>query len=229
MSTLMPIKVWGHWGAPNPWKVKMLLEMLSIPHEWHLVEVSDVKGDAYLKVNPNGRLPTIQDPNTGITLCEMYSGAIFLYIVDTYDKEHKISYASGPEKYLTQQWLAFQISGQAPYFGQATWFLRFHLEKIPSAIDRYVKEILRVLGVIELGLERNGTGWLVGDKLTYADLSFLTWAHTGEGVLKQIGRFDEVKDDYPLYTSWLSRISAYPAIAKALEEIGEQRKAHGLP
>lgn len=39
------------------------------------------------------------------------SGAIIQYLVDQYDKDHKISYASTPEKYLTQQWLAFQISG----------------------------------------------------------------------------------------------------------------------
>lgn len=69
----------------------------------------------------------------------------------------------------------------------------------------------------------------MGDKLTYADLSFVTWAHTGEGVLKQIGQFGKVKDDYPLYTSWLGKMSAYPAVAQALEEIAEQRKAHGLP
>lgn len=49
----------------------MLLEMLSIPHEWHPIEFSDVKSDEYLKINPNGRLPAIEDPNTGITLWEV--------------------------------------------------------------------------------------------------------------------------------------------------------------
>lgn len=77
------------------------------------------------------------------------------------------------------------LQGQGPYFGQATWFARFHAEKLQSAIDRYVDEILRVTGVLDRALERNGTGWLVGNSLTYADLSFITWASVGKGLLKR--------------------------------------------
>lgn len=40
------------------------------------------------------------------------TAAIIQYVADTYDKEGKLSYASGPEKYLAQQWLAFQVSGK---------------------------------------------------------------------------------------------------------------------
>jgi glutathione S-transferase len=39
------------------------------------------------------------------------SGAIIQYLVDQYDKDEKISYRDNANKYLTQQWLAFQISG----------------------------------------------------------------------------------------------------------------------
>lgn len=44
-------------------------------------------------------------------LLTIQSGAIILYLVDQYDKDGKISYQDCPGKYLTQQWLAFQISG----------------------------------------------------------------------------------------------------------------------
>ena len=58
------------------------------------------------------------------------------------------------------------MTGQGPYFGQATWFARFHPEKLQSATDRYVNEIFRVIGVLELQLQRqldsSGSGWLVG-------------------------------------------------------------------
>ncbi len=43
------------------------------------------------------------------------------YLVDTYDKEHKLTYTSLPEKYYLEQWSFFQASGQGPYFGQAAW------------------------------------------------------------------------------------------------------------
>lgn len=68
--TIAPLKLWGHWGAPNPFKVRIVLETLTLPYETHLVEFSEVKQDSYLELNPNGRLPTLQDPNTGLTLFE---------------------------------------------------------------------------------------------------------------------------------------------------------------
>jgi glutathione S-transferase len=48
-----------------------------------------------------------------------------------------------------------------------------HLEKLPSAISRYRNEVRRVLGVLNMALE--GKKYLVGDKVTIADLSFVPW------------------------------------------------------
>jgi glutathione S-transferase len=61
------------------------------------------------------------DPNTNVTLWE--SNAIIKYLVDTYDKENKLTYTSIPEKYHVEQWSFFQASGQGPYFGQAAWLV----------------------------------------------------------------------------------------------------------
>ena len=49
----------------------MLLEELGLPYDLELVELSNVKKPEYLEVTPNGRLPTIKDPNTGILLWEV--------------------------------------------------------------------------------------------------------------------------------------------------------------
>jgi glutathione S-transferase len=118
--------------------------------------------------------------------------------------------------------------GQGPYYGQATWFARFHPEKLPSATARYLDEIVRVMGVIELGLERSGSGWLVGAKCTYADLSFRTWAAVGEGLLREVGRFDGIEQKYPLYTGWLKAMDKFEGVKKIQHEMTEGRKAHGL-
>ena len=88
------------------------------------------------------------------------SDAILTYLVEKYDTEHKISAASGEDKYSQLQWLFFQASGQGPYFGQLGWFTLSHPEKVPSAIERYENEILRVLGVLEMrqfSLERGSS------------------------------------------------------------------------
>lgn len=119
-------------------------------------------------------------------------------------------------------------TGQGPYFGQATWFLRFHTEKVPSAITRYVDEIVRVVGVLDLGLQRNGTGWLVGAKCTYADLSFVTWNTIGEGVLQQVSRGAEL-DRFPLYRAWTERMDQRPEVLKIKAIMAKARADHGLP
>lgn len=166
-------------------------------------------------------------------------------MVDQYDTDGKISYNTLPEKYLSQQWLAFQISGkswntvtnypiandisgQGPYFGQATWFARFHTEKLPSAIDRYVNEILRVIGVLDNALEANGTGWLVGDKLTYADLSFITWSSVGEGLLKELDKLDGIEHKFPSYAKWMKEMGERETVKSIRDRVARGRAEHGL-
>lgn len=67
------------------------------------------------QLNPNGRIPILIDhKNNDFTLWE--SAAIIEYLCDKYDTQGKLA-GKGDDKYLVAQWLAFQISGQGPYFG----------------------------------------------------------------------------------------------------------------
>jgi glutathione S-transferase len=49
----------------------MVLEELGLPYYMHIKELSEAKDEGFLKINPNGRFPAIQDPNSGITLWEV--------------------------------------------------------------------------------------------------------------------------------------------------------------
>jgi glutathione S-transferase len=69
--SMKPLKLWGHWGAPNPYKVCIVLESLKLPYQIHELELSEVKQESYIELNPNGRLPTLEDPNRGVTLFEV--------------------------------------------------------------------------------------------------------------------------------------------------------------
>ena len=62
-------------------------------------------------------------------------------------------------------------SEHSAYFSQSLWFQRFHSEKIPSAIERYNDEIKRVFGVLDGVFSKRK--YLVGDKVTIADLAFI--------------------------------------------------------
>ncbi|KAL2166289.1 hypothetical protein VTG60DRAFT_2973 [Thermothelomyces hinnuleus] len=222
-SDLKPIKVYGK-GGPNPPKVVIILEELGLPHEIEAVPYGDVKKPEYLAINPNGRLPSIRDPNAGLTLWE--SGAILEYLVDKYDTDHKLSFPAGSnEAYLAKQWLFFQTTGQGPYYGQAAWFTKYHHEKLPSAIDRYVNEIKRVTAVIEGHLarqkEEHGAKegfdgpWLVGNKLSYVDIAFVPWQVIAKRLFGETGQYNE--DDYPLVKEWLGKLLARESVRKALE------------
>ena len=219
-SQLKPIKVWGKQG-PNPPKVAILLAELGLPQEIIAYPISDVKKPEYLAINPNGRLPAMYDPNTDITLWE--SGAIVEYLIEKYDTKHHISFAPGTrESYEAKQWLHFQVSGQGPYYGQAAWFKLYHPEQVPSAFDRYVNEMKRVTGVLEgylaqqkekYGADSDGP-WLVGNKLSYADIAFIPWQILA-GRFYRKDQFDE--DDYPLVKEWLGKMTSRPLVKQVVD------------
>ena len=102
-----PIKLYSHAGGPNPWKVAIILNELQIPYDTELMDFGDLKKEPFESINPNGRVPAIEDPNTGYKVWE--SGAIIEYLLETYDKTGSLSYLSGKEKWEAKCWLHFQV------------------------------------------------------------------------------------------------------------------------
>jgi glutathione S-transferase len=221
-SQIQPITVWGQ-GGPNPPKVAMILEELGLPYEVIPIPLSDVKKPDYVAINPNGRIPAIHDPNTDITLWE--SGAIVEYLIERYDTEHRLSFAPGtPESYHAKQWLYFQVSGQGPYYGQAAWFKKYHPEQVPSAKERYNKEVNRVSGVLDSYLAQqklkhsdsvsSDGPWLVGNKMSYADIAFVSYQKIISMVL---GKDEYNEDSFPVLKEWLDRMTSREAVKTVLE------------
>ncbi|PGH13210.1 hypothetical protein AJ79_03768 [Helicocarpus griseus UAMH5409] len=246
-APLKPIVLHGMLSAPNPYKVLLFVRALNLPYTLSPLGHADVKSPTYLSLNPNGRMPTIHDPNTNLTISE--SGAIVDYLVSTYDTEKKLSFEFGTkEHWQAMQWLHFQMSGQGPYFGQAFWFLNYHHEKVDSAIQRYVNEVKRVCGVLEgwlagtLGaaIEGDGNGdanakgeerkWLVGDKCSFADLAWLPW----HGALKMIiegaggeGVVFEQEKEFPRMHEWMQRMREVEGVKEA-EKMRDEARAKML-
>ncbi|KAG6248991.1 hypothetical protein E4U24_002432 [Claviceps purpurea] len=218
MSSLKPLTLYSHAGGPNPWKVAIILEELSVPYETKFLDFGTVKAEPFISLNPNGRVPGLEDPNTKISLWE--SGAIIDYLIDQYDTSHKLSYTTPSEKYLTRSWEHFQMSGQGPYFGQLVWFTMYHPEKIQSATDRYANEVKRVTGVIDGHLKKQKTEYLVGDKITYADLMFVPWAVA----IVAMAKLD--LSEYDAYSAWLKRLTDRPTVAKVLKQREEAMAAN---
>lgn len=115
----------------------------------------------------------------------------------------------------------YQVSGQGPYFGQGVWFTVYHPKKLPSVVDRYVKEIRRVSGVLDRTLQSKD--FLVGSKFSYADAAFVTWY----GIVFLFADKINLETDFPILNAWLERLKARPAIAKALQDREAAMKAGG--
>jgi glutathione S-transferase len=85
-----------------------------------------------------------------------------------------------------------------------------------------------LISVLDLGLEKNSTGWLVGDKCTFADLSFVTWNLVGEGLLKELGKLQDLDVKYPSYAAWMYALFKRDDVGKIRDRMAKGRAEHGL-
>src|SRR3979411_2770365 len=135
------------WSTPNGRKVSIMLEECGLPYNLHKVNIGAGEQFApdYLAINPNGKIPSIVDPEgpDGKPIAVMESGAILIYLAG---KTGKFLPRSAPGKYEALQWLIFQRAGVAPMFGQAHHFMRAKKDAIPDGIDRYGNEAKRLYG-----------------------------------------------------------------------------------
>ena len=193
----------------NGWKPLIFLHEAEIEYELTPVRFSarEQKSESYLKLNPNGRIPTIVDRgNDDFVVFE--SGAILWYLAEKYQK----FLSNDPDlKSETLQWLMFQMGGLGPMMGQAMFFQRIarpngHDE--PYSIARYVNESRRLLEVLDLRL--SGRAYLVGDEYTIADMATYPWARSYIWAGVSV-------DGLAHLQAWFNRIDAKPRTQAALE------------
>ncbi|OCH87455.1 glutathione S-transferase [Obba rivulosa] len=211
MSHGKQFTLFTHIGGPNGWKAAFVLAELGLTYESVYLDFGkgEQKAPEHTKYNPNGRIPTLVDHKNG-DFAIWESGAIITYLAEKYDPEGKISVKGEKDKIAQLQWLFFQASGQGPYFGQAVWFKKYHPEQLPSVIERYQKETVRVLGVLEAVLSKQE--WLVGGKPTVADISFIPWNNFAvDVILTDFPEFNFEKD-FPATFKWHTALSSRPAI-----------------
>ena len=192
-------------NTPNGYKVSIMLEELKLPYNVIAVDLvkKEQKKAGYVKLNPNGRIPTIVDlENKNFVVFE--SGAILIYLAERTGKllpEH-------PEKRSkVLQWLMFQMGGIGPMQGQAHVFYRYAPEKIEYAINRYQKETFRLYQVLDDQLKENE---YLADDFSIADIATWPWVrrHRWAGV--------EIEKLFNL-RRWMEILENRPAFQKGIE------------
>ncbi len=189
-------------ATPNGWKASIALEELELSYQVHELQLDKLeqKQDSYLKLNPNGRIPTIVDHDAD-DFVVFESGAILIYLAE---KTGKLLPADTKGRSRVLQWLCWQIGGLGPMQGQANVFYRYAPEKIPYAIDRYQRETYRLYQVLDTRLADNE--YLAGD-YSIADIATWPWAalHEWAGV---------AIDDLPYLQRWLRQVGERPAVLR---------------
>jgi GST-like protein len=188
--------------TPNGWKVSIMLEETGLPYQVHPIDLGalEQKQPAFLKINPNGRIPAIVDRDAG-DFPVFESGAILLYLAE---KTGQLLPTHAKQRSVAIQWLMFQMGGVGPMQGQANVFFRYAPEQIQYAIDRYHNETKRLYGVLDTRLAE--VPYLAGD-YGIADIATWPWVsiHGWAGV--------EV-DDLPNLQRWIEAVGARPAVQR---------------
>jgi len=196
------------WTTPNGRKVSIMLEELGLPYGVHPVNIG--KGDQfapeYLKINPNGKIPSIVDPQgpDGKPIAMMESGAILIYLAR---KTGKLFPQVERAQYDVLQWLMFQMGGVGPMFGQTHHFLRAAKEPVPYAIERYMAETRRLYAVLNDRLKVHD--YLAG-AYSIADIATYPWVACHEWHKTDL-------NDFPHVRRWFDAISARPAVQKGMK------------
>jgi GSH-dependent disulfide-bond oxidoreductase len=189
--------------TPNALKVRIALEEMELPYKVREIDFSKLeqKEPWYLKLNPNGRVPTIIDHDNGEAIFE--SGAILIYLAE---KSGKLLPREVLPRIRVIEWLMFQMSGLGPMMGQANVFYRYAPEKIPYAIERYQREGKRLLTVLDTQLSTHE--YVAGPDYSIADIAMWPWAvgHGWAGI---------EADDLVHLKRWLAQIRERPAVKRA--------------
>jgi GST-like protein len=184
-------------ATPNGWKVSIALEEMGLPYEVQVIDFATLeqKTDWYLKLNPNGRIPTLDDD--GFVMFE--SGAILIYLAE---KTGKFLPGDVQGRSRVIQWLMFQMSGIGPMMGQANVFFRYFPEKIPPVIERYQREVTRLFGILDRQLASHE---YIATDYSIADIALWPWVSGYEWSGVSVAEFASLQ-------RWLALVGARPAV-----------------
>ncbi|MCY6381680.1 glutathione S-transferase family protein [Hoeflea prorocentri] len=177
-------------------RVELMMSLLDVPYEPVDLDMMNGahKAPDYLKINPLGQVPAIDD--NGTTLSD--SNGIVAYLVEAYGDDHPWTAQSPVEAAEIQRWLSIAASEIASGPCAARLVTLFGAPIDHEAAKAKSNALFEVMNEA-LG---NRT-YLVGERLTIADVAGYSYiAHAPEGGVSL--------EPYPAIRAWLARIEAHP-------------------
>lgn len=192
------LKVYGDIRSGNCYKIKLLMALLGIEHEWVPVSIlgGETKAASFVAMNPNAKIPVLEiEP--GVFLPE--SNAALNYLAE----ETPFLPAERLQRARVLQWQFFEQYSHEPYIAVARYIAKY-LGLPPARRAEFESKQEgghKALRVMEAQLAR--TPFLVGASYTIADISLYAYTHVAHE-----GGFD--LGGYPAIAAWLQRVAAQP-------------------
>src|SRR5919199_558791 len=207
-----------YWTTPNGHKLTMFLEEIGL--EYRIVPVRIGEGEQFrpefLAISPNNRIPAMVDHapvGGGAPISIFESGAMLLYLAE---KTGRFIPKDVRGRAEVLQWLFWQMGGLGPMAGQNHHFGQYAPEKIPYAIERYVKETNRLYGVLNKRLADRA--FMAGEDYSIADMASYPWIVPYERQRQNL-------DDFPHLKRWFEAVRNRPATQRAYEKGQAYRRA----
>lgn len=197
-----------YWPTPNGHKITMYLEETGLPYRIHPIDISagDQFKPDFLRISPNNRMPAIIDPEPddgGDPVSVFESGAILVYLAE---KTGTLFPSDLRGRKTVLEWVFWQIGGLGPMAGQNHHFVQYAPERIPYAMERYVKETNRLYGVLDQRLAWRE--FIAGDAYTIADIAAYPWIVPWK-------RQQQDLDSFPNLRRWFNAVRERPATRRA--------------
>ncbi len=187
-------KVYGDIQSGNCYKIKLLMNLLSIEHEWLAVDIlaGETHTEEFKKLNPNTRIPVLVLAN-GNALTE--SNAILNFLADG-------SSFLPDDRFLRAQvlqWQFFEQYSHEPFIATARYinkYLGLPAER-RAEYDSKQEGGHKALSIMEQQLTKSN--YLAANSLTIADISLFAYTHVANE-----GGFD--LSSYSAIGNWIERI-----------------------
>jgi len=198
--------LYDYLPSGNGYKCRLVLKALAMPYV--LKEMNIVAGATrtpeFLAINPNGKIPVLVLPGRG-PIAESHAIIAFL-------AEGSMLMPSDPyERALMWQWMCFEQYQLEPGVGTVRFWLK-SLKKTPEDFgERYKERFQRgadALAVLERGL--TGRRWLVGDRVTLADVALFAYTHVADEAGYRLA-------DFPAISAWIAGFKTLPWYAPITE------------
>ncbi|MGE7993234.1 glutathione S-transferase family protein [Pseudomonas sp. NPDC089554] len=203
-----PIKFYDFPKSGHAHRAELMLSLLNLPTENIFVNLGkgEHKTEQFLKLNPFGQVPVIDDNGTVIA----DSNSILVYLAKKYDTTGKWLPKDPAGEARVQRWLSVAAGPLA--FGPAAARL-VTVFGYSFDTDEVITRAHALLKVMDAELAKSK--FLAGDEPTIADVANYSYtAHAPEGNVSLEG--------YPNVRAWLARIEALPGF------VGMPRTVIGL-